>query len=121
MGGAPDHRTVPDDAPCDVQRQIVLAQVQYVGPGRQRDVGAVVDCQQCAVAAGRIGQDLQRLEFVAGLQRAELFLACRPLVAELNQVHPAGQRRVGEFGQVTALPAGVGAQVEGGALQTVDR
>ena len=60
----------------------------------------------------RVGQHLQRGELVARLQRPELLLARRPLVPQLDDVDPAGQRGVGEFGQIAALAAGVGAQVQ---------
>ena len=105
----------PDDVARHRQRQVVLAQVQHVGAGGAGDVGAVVDRQQRAVPAGGVGEDLQRRQLVAGLQRAELLLARRALVAQLDDVHPAGQRGVGELGQIAALAARVGAQVQPGA------
>ena len=83
---------------ASAERQVVLAQVQYVGAGRARDVGTVVDRQQCAVAPRRVGEYLQRRQFVACLQRAEPLLTCRSLVPQLDDVHAAGQRRVGELG-----------------------
>jgi len=53
----------------------------------------------------------------ARLERAESLLTGRSLVAQLDDVDAAGQRRIGEFRQVTALPAGVGAQVQPGLGQ----
>ena len=75
------------------------------------ELGAVVDGQQGAVPTGGVTEDLQRHQFVAGLQRAEPLLTGRTLIAQLDDVDPAGQRGVGELGQITAFPAGVGAQV----------
>ncbi len=91
--------------------------MQHVGPGGASDIGAVVDGQQRAVPAGRIGQHLQRRQLVAGLQRTQPLLAGRALVAQLDDVDPTGQRGVGEFGQVAGVTPGIGAQVEPGARE----
>ncbi len=112
MGGPADHRARADDVARDRQRQVVLAEVQHVGARRQRDVGAVVDREQRAVAARGIGENSSASSSCAGLQRPELLLSRRALVPQLDDVDPARQRRVGEFGQVTALTAGVGAEVQ---------
>jgi hypothetical protein len=71
------------------------------------------------VPAGHVGQHLQRGQFLLGLQRTELFFPRRSLVPQLDDVHPAGQRGIGELGEVTAVAAGVGAQIQGRRLQTV--
>ncbi len=89
MAGQPEQHVGPDECARHLQRQVTLPQVQHVGAGR---------------AGG--GQ------LVARLQRAEPLLPGRPLVAQLDDVHAAGQGGVGELGQIAALPAGVGAQVE---------
>ena len=112
MGGAADQRPRPDDVAGDLQRQIVLAEMQHVGVGRAGDVGPIVDGQQCVVATRGVGEHLERGELTAGLKRSEPLLACGSLVAELDDVHPAGQRGIGERGQITALAAGVGAQIQ---------
>ena len=112
MGGQADQRVRPDDLARDVQRQVALAQVQHVGAGRAGDVGAVVDREQGAVPAGRVGEDLARRQLVARLERPEPLLTGRTLVAQLDDVHPAGQRGVGELGQVAALTPGVGTQIQ---------
>jgi hypothetical protein len=39
----------------------------------------------------------------------------------LDDVHPAGQCGVGELGQVTALAAGIGAQIQPGGRETGKR
>jgi hypothetical protein len=96
-----------------------LAEVQHVGSGGAGDVGAVVDGQQRAVASRGIGENLQGGEFVGCLQRPELLLARRALVAQLNDVHPAGQGGVGEFGQIAALTTGICAQIEPGVGEPV--
>ena len=59
-----------------------------------------------------VGEHLERGEFVARLERSVLLLARRTLVAQLDDVHPARERRVGERGEIAALTAGVGAQVQ---------
>ena len=100
VGGAADQRrSVADDVAGHRQRQIVLAQVQHVGAGGPGDVGAVVDGEQCAVPAAASASISSAASSCAGLQRAESLLAGRALVAELDDVHPAGQRGVGEFGE----------------------
>ena len=86
--------------------------MQHIGAGGTGDVGPVVDRQQRVVAARGVGEHLERGELVARLQRSVLPLTGRALVAQLNDVHPARQRRVGERGKITALAAGVGAQIE---------
>ena len=93
--------------------------MQHIGAAAPRDVGPVVDRQQRVVPARRVGEHLERGELVAGLQRSELLLAGRALVAQLDDVHPARQCRVGEFGEVTTLAAGVGAQVQGRGSQPI--
>ena len=75
MGGPADHRARADDVACDRQRQVVLAEVQHVGARRDRDVGAVVDREQSAVAARSIGENLQCLQLLPGLERSELLLS----------------------------------------------
>ena len=59
VGGPADHRARADDVARDRQRQVVLAEVQHVGARRTRDVGAVVDREQSAVAARRVSENLQ--------------------------------------------------------------
>ena len=51
----------------------------------------------------RLRENFQRSELVAGLQR---------LVPQLQDVHPAGQCRIGELSEIAALGPGVGAQVQ---------
>ena len=86
--------------------------MQHVGTRGKRDVGAVVDRNEGAVTAGRVGEHVERGQLGAGLQCPEALLADRALVAQLDDVHAAGQGGVDELGQVAALPAGVSAQVE---------
>ena len=112
MGGQPDQRGRPDDLARHIQRQIALAQVQHVGARRPGDVGAVVDREQGAVPAGRVGEDLACGQLVACLERAEPLLTGRTLVAQLDDVHSACQRGIGELRQVAALASRVGAQIQ---------
>ncbi len=65
--GAADDDVGSDDLPCVVHRQVVLAQVQDVGSGGERDVGAVVDGEQRAVAAGRGPDHRERGELLLDL------------------------------------------------------
>ncbi len=106
VGGAADQHVVAEDLPGHRDRQVVLPEVQHVGARGQRDVGAVVHGEQRVVAAAGVREHLQRSQLVAGLH---------PLLAQLQQVHPAAQGRVGELGEVAARAAGVGADVEPGA------
>lgn len=111
MGGAPDHRAGTDDFAGEGQREVVLAQMHYVGAGGPGDVGPVVHREQRAVPSRSVGEDLQRVQFAGGLQWSELPLTGRAFVAQLNDVDAAGERGVGELGQITAFTPGVGAQV----------
>ncbi|BDB40275.1 hypothetical protein IWGMT90018_07210 [Mycobacterium kiyosense] len=111
MTGQAEQRARSHDLAGHLDRQVALAQVQHVGAGRAGDVGAVVHREQGAVPVGRVGQDLAGGQLVERLQRTEPLLTGRPFVAQLDDVHPPGQRGVGKLGQVAAFPAGVGAQV----------
>jgi glycine oxidase len=93
--------------------------VEHAGSGCAGDIGAVVDGQQCAVPARGVGEHLERCQLVTGFQRAQRQLSDGTLVAQLNHVHTAGQGSVGEFGQVTAITASVGAEVEPGAGEPI--
>lgn len=119
MGRAPDR--AGEDVPGHRQRQVILPEVQHIGTRRICDVGAVVDRDQCVVATGGVGEHLQRGQLVAGLQRTELPFSRRSLVAQLDDVDPAGQGGVGELREIAALPAGVGAQVQVGVTHTANR
>ena len=66
------------------------------------------------MAPRHVGQDLQCRQLATGLKRTEPLLAGRALVPQLDDVHPAGEGRIGELGQVAALASGVGAQVKPG-------
>jgi hypothetical protein len=108
----PDHHVVAHDLarPCD--GKVVLAEVQDIGPGGQRHVGPVVHREQRSVPGTRLGEHLQRRELLTGLQRA-----VRALVAQLEDVDAAGERRVGEPGEVAGAAPRVGAEVEAGVGQ----
>ena len=121
VGGPADQRVRADDVARHGQRQVVLAQVQHGGAGGAGDVGAVVDGQQGAVPPRRVGEHLQRRQFVARLQRAQPLLTGRALVAQLNDVHPAGQRGVGEFGQIATVATRIGAQIEPGVRRAASK
>ena len=82
MGRAAEEDVVAEDAAGPGQRQVVLAEVEHVGPGGQGDVGPVVDREQGTVPVGGPAEDGRRLQ-----QRAGLGL----LVPELDQVHPRAQ------------------------------
>ncbi len=112
MGGQSDQRGRPDDLARHVQRQIALAQVQRVGARRAGNVGAVVDCKQGAMPAGRVREDFACGQLVACLERAEPLLTDRTLVAQLDDVDSAAQGGVGKLGQVAALTPRIGAQIQ---------
>ncbi|SHO94583.1 Uncharacterised protein [Mycobacteroides abscessus subsp. abscessus] len=117
MRGPSDQHVRSDDLPGHGQRQVILAQVQDVGARGPGDIGAVVDREQRAVTCGGLAQNRQILEFLGGLQPAELPLTRRSLVAQLHDVHPARQGSVHELGEITALPASVGAEVQVSGLK----
>ena len=107
MRRAPDDHLVADDLARPGDRQVVLAEVQHVRARGERDVGAVVDGEQRAVPRAGLRKHLERGQLVARLERA-----VGALVAELDDVDPAGERGVGELREVPAVAAGVGAEVE---------
>ncbi len=121
MRGPPDQRVRRDDVARHRQRQVVLAQVQHVDAGGAGDVGAVVHGYQGAMPACRVGEDLQRRQLVPRFQGTQLLLTRRALVAKLNDVHPAGQRGVGELGQIATIAARVGTQIQPCARQPGNR
>jgi hypothetical protein len=86
--------------------------VQHGCAGGAGDVGAVVDGQQGAMSARGIGEYFQSCQFVARVQGAQPLLTRRALVAQLNDVHPAGQGGIGEFGQIAAIATRIGAQIQ---------
>ena len=77
--------------------------MQDVGVGGEGEVGAVVDRQQRPVAPRGPAQHREGGELVARLEA---------LLAQLDDVDAAAQRRVGELGEIALRGAGVGAQVE---------
>ena len=48
--------------------------MQHIGARRHRDIGAVVDREQCVVAARRVGEHIERFQLLPGLQRPEPLL-----------------------------------------------
>ncbi len=103
MAAAADERARAEDAPRDRHGQVVLAQMEHVGPGGERDIRPVIHGQQPAVPPAGVREHLEQAEFLAGLQA---------LLPELDNVHPGAEDRVEELRQVALGPAGVGAQVE---------
>ena len=86
--------------------------MQHVGAGGAGDIGAVVDREKGAMAPGGVGEDLERRQLVARFERAESLLTDRTLVTQLDDVDAAGQRGIGELGQITAFTPGIGAQIQ---------
>ncbi len=82
VAAAADERIRAEDAPRDRHRQVVLPEVEHVGPGGERDVRAVVHGQQAAVPPAGIREHLEQAEFLARLQ---------VLLPELDDVHPGAQ------------------------------
>ena len=86
--------------------------MEDVGTGSHREIRAIVDGQQCAVASRCCRENAQRYQFVLGFERAELALTGRALVTQLDDVDSAGQSGLGELREVAFLAARVGAQVQ---------
>jgi hypothetical protein len=82
--------------------------VQDVGPGGNGDVGPVVHREQRAVSGTRLGDDLQRGQFLPRLQ----WLPVGGLVPQLHDVHTARERGVHELREVAPVRAGVRAQIQ---------
>ncbi len=103
MTAEADERTRAEDAPRDRDRQVILAQMQDVGAGRERDVRPVVDRQQTAMPPARVGEHLKQREFLGRLEA---------LLPQLHDVDPGTEDSVEERGQVAPGSPGVGAQVQ---------
>ena len=85
--------------------------MEHRSPGQGGDVRPVIDGPQPPVALRRGVQDLQQFQLLGGLER---------LVAQLDDVHAAGEGGVHEVLEVAAVPAGVGAEIEaGGGVERV--
>lgn len=106
VGGQAERDVVADDAARVRAGEVALAEVQHRRPGRRGDVGPVVDRPQPAVPLGSRAQDAEQLELLGRLDG---------LVAQLDDVDPTGVGRVDEGGEVAAVAAGVGADVQLGA------
>ena len=103
VAGPPDHRPGAEDPPGHGDRQVVLAEVQHVGPGGQGHVRPVVDREQRPVPGAGGGEHLEQRQFLARLEA---------LLPQLDDVHPAGKHRVKERRQVPGRPPPVRAQVQ---------
>jgi hypothetical protein len=103
VAAAPDQRAGPEDLPRHRHRQVVLPQVQHVRARRQGHVRPVVHREQPPVPPARFGEHLQQREFLPRLQA---------LLPQLDDVHPARQRRVEKLAQVALPTPPVGAQVQ---------
>ncbi len=68
--------------------------MKHVGARGERHVGAVVHREQRAVPFARLREDFQVPQLVPGFEA---------LLAELDDVHPAGQRRIEELRQVATV------------------
>ena len=108
MAAAADERARAEDAPGDRHRQVVLPQVEHVGPGGERDVRAVVHGQQPAVPPAGGREHPEQGELLARLQA---------LLPQLHDVHPGPEDRVEELRQIAQGPPRVRAQVEPRARQ----
>lgn len=102
----------PHDRAGDVDRQVVLAEVQDRRPHRARDVGTIVDCPQRAVPLGGRRERLEQPRLVAGLEA---------LLAKLHDVDAVAEHGIQELLEVTVPRARVNAQVETGTTQAGHR
>ncbi len=93
MRGEADHHVGTDQLPHLPDRHVLLAHVYPVGARLQRHRGAVVDDQQ------RSQLYTDRASSVHNL--CELAVA-KALLAQLHDVHTAGDRRAQDIGQLTA-------------------
>lgn len=103
VGGLADHDLRPHDRAGEALGKIPLAEVEHGGAGDARDIGAVVDRPERAVAGGRFGEDAEQLELLAALEG---------LVPQLDDVDAARERSIHEIGEITPTGSRVGAEVE---------
>lgn len=103
MGRESEGHVLADDPARARPGQIALAEVQDRGCRGGGDVGAIVDRPQPAVPLGDLAQDAEELELLSGFE---------PLVAQLDDVDPAREGGIDEVGEVSAVAAGVGAEVQ---------
>ncbi len=91
MGGQPDDRVGPEDAPRQRDRRVVLPDVDTVRPGLEGEVGPVVQHERDAVGAAGVSGDAG-----AGQERAGLEV----LFSQLDDVDAAGDAGGHEAGEV---------------------
>ena len=110
MGAAADQLLGPQQAPCQLGRQVVLAQMHAVGVHRQGQIDAVIDEEQRSMAPAQRSQGLRfgQAAAVVGL-----------LGAVLHQAHPRLQRclhhtlKIGQRAGDQIQPAGLQALPQG--------
>ncbi len=108
MGRATDDPVGADDGPCGVDRPVLLADVDAVGAGSDREVRAVVEHEQ---RAGRVAQR-------ARLRRSgEQLVVAGRLVAQLEDVDAAAQRGLEHLGQRPAARSPVADEVQARGAQ----
>ena len=98
--------SLPRKSAGGVERNVLLADMEHRSPGQRGDVRPVIDGPQPPVALRAAGvQDLQQFQFLGRLEG---------LVAQLDDVHAAGEGGVHEVREVAAVLAGIGAEVQAG-------
>ena len=108
MRGQPEQRAGPDDLPRHRDRQVILAQVQYIGTDRTGNVGPVVHREQRGMPVAGTAERGKKRHLVRGL---------KALLAQLDDVHAGPEDRIKEPGQVSLPLPRVGAQVQPGGGQ----
>lgn len=103
VGGQAEGDAVAEDPARLRAGEVPLAEMQHGGAGGRRDVGAVVHRPEPAVPLGDLTEDAEELELLGGLE---------VLVAELDDVDATGVGGVDEGREVSAVAAGIGADVE---------
>lgn len=103
MRGQADVRPGLHDVPRQLSGKVLLPEMEHGSAGEGGDIGAVVDRPQRPVARRGLGEDLQKRQLLASLER---------LVPQLDDVDSAGEGGVDELGEVALTVAGVGAEVE---------
>ena len=109
MRGAAEDDIGTEHGPGLSAGEVSLTDVENIGVGEERDVGAVIDGEQFAVAGGGIFEDLQRSDLGTGLDA---------LVPQLDDVGSPAKGGVEELGEVTLSGPGICAQVERGFSQS---
>ena len=105
VGGQADPRSCTEQSAGGGQRQVGLADMKNRRAGEAGDIRSVIDRPEPGVT---VGDRAQNLEIVKFLGRVDI------LIAQLDDVDPAGEGGIHEVGEIAAIFSGIGAEIQPG-------